>query len=315
MEFPVYSEISNYSKVDFPKKNYFSLSILFITDNLSSSIETLNSVYNCISTSKTPYELIIINLDKISYNYDTIFSTFPFVRILFPQDNANLVHLFKLGINEAHSKNILLLNREFTIVNFNLDILNIYLSESSFGIIIPLIFNEKEDIIPGITKMEIKKGLLKTFSMDIKGTAISSLYPKYPCFIINKNAFLSNPDLSNYNDEKYFLLELGYRIWKSGFIITQARNFKVNYYGKEYEDIDTNEELDYIIFNIRNINFKKLVKGRWLILFRIILRKLISFDINYISKLILTLKEMKKNRHYAPIEDSAILTIINKDMP
>ena len=315
MALPVYSEISNFSIGDFSKKLGFSLSVVFLTDNLSSSIEPLNSIYKFTSTAKFNCELIIINLDKITYNYDVIFSTFPFVRILFPNEKTNLTSLFKLGIGESHSKNILFLDQNFTIVNFNLDILNIYLSETSFGIITPLTLNEKEEIIPNIIKTDVKNGFLTTFSMDIKGTAISSLYPKYFCFIINKNAFLSNLDLYDYKDEKYFLLELGYKIWKMGFIITQARNFKVIYSGKEYPDFIINDELEYLIFNLRNITFKKLKKGRKRVLIKFILKRLFLLDLKYISTIYKTIKEIKKKKNEAPIEDSAILTIINNDIP
>ncbi|MGC8765903.1 MAG: hypothetical protein ACP5QT_08490 [Brevinematia bacterium] len=315
MGIPVYSEISNFSTGNLSKKRAFSISIVFLTDNLSASIEPLNSIYKFISNTKFSYELIIINLDKISYNYDVIFSTFPFVRILFPQEKANYGSLFKIGISESLSRNILFLNQDFRILNFNLDILNIYFSETSFGIIIPLILNEKEEIIPGVVKMDVKKGFLTTFSMDIKGTAISSLYPKYPCFIINKNAFLSNPDFYDYTDEKYFLLELGYKVWKAGFIITQARNFKVLYSGMEYPDLNISDELEYLVFNLRNITLKTFKRGRKILLLKFILKRLILLDFKYISRLMTTIKETKKIKDESPVEDSAILTIINNDIP
>ncbi len=315
MAIPVYSEISNFSITNFSKKESFFISVVFITDNLSSSIESLNSIYKFISKKKSNCELIIINLDRITYNYDTIFSTFPFVRIFFPQEKANLKDLFRLGINESLSKNILFLNQKFSIINLDLDILNIYLSESSFGIIVPLVISQKEEIIPNIIKMDIKNGFLNTFSMDIKGTTISSLYPKYFCFIINKNAFLSNLDLYEYENEKYFLLELGYRIWKMGFIITQTRNFKVVFSEKEYPDITKNEEIEYFIFNIRNITDNKLKRGRMWKMTLFMLKKLVFFDFSSVLKIYRIKREIRKNRIIPPIEDSAILTIINKDIP
>ncbi len=312
MALPIYSEISNFSfKKNEVKRINVSLSCIFITDNLSSSIDSLNSLYSIISTNKQNIELIIINLDKITYNYDTIFSTFPFVRILFIKDKISIKEIFYLGIEEAIAKNILFLKQDYEILGLDLDIINIYLSEINFGIISPLIFNENEEIVPNIIKIEYKNGLLTTWSTDIVGTGISSLYPKYFCFIINKNAILSDLDIYNYENEDYFLLELGYRLWNSGFTTTQARNFKV-FYNQNKPDIDLSFDLEYLIFNLRNIKTHSLTVGRWTFILRAMLKNLFKLDFNSISKLTKSKKERKK---YFPIEDLEILSIINKDIP
>ncbi|MCX7820232.1 MAG: hypothetical protein N2258_00980 [Brevinematales bacterium] len=312
MALPVYSEISNFSyrKNEIRKFN-FSLSCVFITTNLSSSIESLNSLYSLISKNKQNIELIIINLDKITYNYDTIFTTFPFVRIFFVKDKATIKEIFHLGIEEAFAKNILFIKQDYEILSLDLDMLNIYLSEISFGIIQPLIFNENEEIVPNIVKITYKEGLLTTYSTDIVGADIPSLYPKYFCFIINKNAIFSDLDLYDYENEDYFLLELGYRLWKNGFTVTQARNFKA-FYMEEKDDIDISNDLEYLIFNLRNIKYHSLSAGRGFFIFKAILKNFLKLNLNYISKLRKSKKQIKK--HF-PIEDLEILSIINKDIP
>ncbi len=311
MALPVYSEISNFSfKKNEVKKFNFSLSCVFITNNLSSSIESLNSLYSIISSNKQSIELLIINLDKITYNYDTIFATFPFVRILFVKDKVSIKDIFLLGVEEAIAKNILFLKQDYEILSLDLDMLNLYLSEMNFGIVLPLIFNENEEIIPNIVKLNYKNGLLTTNSNDIVGTAEPSLYPKYFCFIINKNAIFSDLDIFDYENEDYFLLELGYRLWKNGFVISQARNFKV-FYNYEKSDIDLSDDSEYLIFNLRNINSSSLTKGRNLFILKSMLKNVFKLNFNYVKKL----NKSKKEKKHFPVEDLEILSIINKDNP
>lgn len=310
MALPVYSEVSNFSfKKNEVKKYNFLLSCVLITNNLSSSIESLNSLYSIISNNKQNIELIIINLDKITYNYETIFSTFPYVRILFVKDRVSIKDIFLLGVEEAIAKNILFLKQDYEILSLDLDMLNLYLSEINFGIVLPLIFNENEEIVPNIIKLNYKNGLLTTSSDDIVGTAEPSLYPKYFCFIINKNAIFSDLDIFDYENEDYFLLELGYRLWKNGFVISQARNFKV-FYNYEKSDIDLSDNLEYLIFNLRNINSSSLTKGRSLFILKSILKNVFKLNFNYIKKL----NKSKDKKHF-PVEDLEILSIINKDNP
>ncbi len=312
MALPIYSEVSNFSlKKNEIKKLDFLLSCVFITDNLSSSIESLNSIYSFINESKHNVELIIINLDKITYNYEKLFSTFPFVRILFIKGKVKIKDLFLLGIEEARSKNVLFLNQDFEIINLDFELINPYISELSFGIVIPLIFNEEEEIIPNTVKMNYNKGLLTTNSIDIIETTIYSLYAKYFCFIVNKNIFIENMELYDYENEDYFLLELGYKIWKNGFTITQARNFKVVYKGNEKEDIQLSNELEYIIFNLRNISNHINTKGRFFYLLLTMIKKFLLLDFNYISSI---KKAKKRKKEHYPVEDFEIMSIINKEI-
>jgi len=316
MKLPVYSEVSNIDTKKIYRKD-FKLSVILVVRDLTLSLNTLNSIYNSLSQSKKPYELIIINTDKTTYQYDTIFNTFPFVRILFPAEKLNIKEIIFLGIQEAKSSNILFLNDEFVIKNLNIDILSIYLSESSFGILLPLIYDESENIIAGIVKSEFKKGFLCTFSLDIVGAIISSLYPKYFCFILNKNVFYGDFQLNDYKDENVILLELGYLVWKKGFIITQARNFKVKYSGKITRDFSIDNlkisEVDYVLFNIRNITSRKLVKGRFLKVISIIIKSIFSLNFEVAKTLIREI--LTKNKNIYPVEDFSIFTIINKDLP
>lgn len=315
MSIPVYSEVTNIESARKSTLPPFALSIVFITEDISSSLESLNSIFNFLKSTRQPCELIIINLDKATYQYETIFSIFPFVRILFPQEKISKRSLILLGLNEAKSKNVLFITEKFVIKNLNLNILNLYLDETSFGIIIPLIYDTDGKIIPGIVKAEIKNGLIHTRSFDILGTTIPSLYPKYFCFIINRSIFLTEIDLYNYTDENFLLMELGYIVWKKGFIITQARNFKVIYSGMEIGDIPENYlDVSYLIFNIRNINSKKLKEGRTFRIFYIIIKALFTGNFEFLKRFFEE-KKFAKNKCVYPIEDSAIFTIINKENP
>ena len=106
------------------------------------------------------------------------------------------------------------------------------------------------------------------------------------------------------------MLELGYRLWKNGFVISQARNFKV-FYNYEKSDIDLSDDSEYLIFNLRNINSSSLTKGRSLFILKSMLKNVFKLNFNYVKKL----NKSKKEKKHFPVEDLEILSIINKDNP
>lgn len=319
MKLPVYTELSNYATRIGGKKISADISLVLIISSLSDPVNSINSIYQFVSHSKHKCEFIMINTDKEGYKYDKLLATFPLMRVILPQEKIKLKEAIYIAIAESLSNNILFMNEYFIIKSLDLDLLKMYLSESSFGSFIPLITNEKEEIIPGIIKGNTHDGFINTISTDIVGTAISSIYSKYFCFLLNKEACVSRDiTLNDYEDIRYTLLEFGYKLWKEGYIITQIRNFKVIYSGTVINDIapDFNNN-DFLLFNFSNITDKNLIKGRRLKALLLIFNAIFLFkwkNIPFLFNLIKNSKKIIQENLSKPIEDSAIFSIINKDI-
>jgi len=319
MNLPVYTELTNFSTRIGGKKVTTEISIALIVSSNSDPVQTINSIYQFLSKMQKPAEFIFLNLDKEGYKYDKLLATFSSMRILLPQREISFSEAINICIQESLSRNILFLDDRFKILSLDLEILQMYLSENSFGCLIPLIVNEKNEVIPNIIKGGIQKSYINTISTDIIGTAISSLYPKYFCFLLNRDAFLSrNISLNEYNSNQYVLLELGYKLWKEGYIITQVRNFKVSYSGPTLADIgkDFYNE-DFIRFNYGCLSDRNILKYRWKDTIQLFLSLLIRFHLRLISvllKVIKKSKEVQKENLTKPVEDFTIFSIINKDI-
>lgn len=319
MGLPFYTELSNFSTRQGGKKIQLDITVALIINSFSDPVNALNSVFQFLSQTRYKAEFILLNLDKDGYKYDKLLSTFPVMRVLLPQGKISLSEGLALIAHESLARNILYLDEHCQVRVMDLEVMDMYLSENSFGAIIPLLQNQAGEVVPNIVKGCVRKGLLSTMSMDIVGTAVSSIFPKYLCFLLNKDAFISrNIEISRYETPHYTLLELGYRLWKEGFIITQARSFKVEYSGEPVNDLpDDPLEPDYIRFNFRNIQSKDMIKGR---LFRIVslcLKALFQFKFAPIAALTEVLRDRvryQENNLNKPIEDFAIFSIINKDI-
>ena len=147
------------------------------------SVETINSIYSFITGVSYKSEIIIVNIDKEGYKYDRLLSNFPALRILLPQEKIPLKDAFFLAAQESLSKYILFIDESFKIRSIDMELLETYLQEQNFGIILPVITDAKDDTIPNIMKGSVSEGFLTTISVDMKGIALSSLYSKYLCFI------------------------------------------------------------------------------------------------------------------------------------
>ncbi len=319
MKLPVYTELSNFSTRVNGKKISMDISIVLIVHSFSDPVQTINSIYQLLSTTKSKAEFILVNLEKEGYKYDRLLSTFPVMRVILAGDRITIKDAIAISISESLSKNILFIDDDFIIKSMNLEVLNMYLSESGFGMLIPLISDEKNEVVPNVVKGNVKNGFINTISTDIIGTAISSLYPKYFCFILNRDAVISRDiELSDYKDPVYTILELGYKLWKEGYIITQARGFKAVYLKSPAGDISKDiDNPDYLLFNLSNITHKDLIKGRVLKLIGIIFRSLFRLkikNIGIINNIMKKTKEIRRNNISKPVEDFTIFSIINRDI-
>lgn len=319
MKLPVYTELSNFSTRMNNKKVPMDLSIVLVINSLSDPVDSMNAIYNLTTRMKQKSEVILINIDKDGYMYDKLLSTFPAMRVLLPQNKMTLKEAICLGASESLANNILFIDEFSVIKTMNLEVLDMYLSETGFGILIPHITDDKNEVIPNIIKGNARHGFINTISTDIIGTAVSSIYPKYFCFILNREAFIGrNIELNDYEKQSCTLLELGYRIWKEGFIITQSRNFKVLYTGRPVEDIVENEtDRDYLLFNFMNLAGKDITRGRGRKVLSAVFRSLSRFRFEAISALFAILKNARRNRQNIlskPVEDFTIFSIINKDI-
>jgi hypothetical protein len=319
MQLPAYTELSNFNTRGSGIKPDVDLTIILIIKNTSDPVDTINSVYQFISKSRHTIEMIFINLDKEGYKYDKLLKLFPMMRVLLPRDRIGLKDVIFLAVTEALSNNILFIDDNCRIKAMHLDVMEMYLSESNYGMLLPLLVDSKEEVIPNIIKGDIMNGFIDTISTDIVGTAVSSIYPKYYCFILNKNAFQSrNIELSDYDDPRYTLLEMGYRLWKEGFIITQVRIFKVLYHGAPLPDITRkSKDKDYLSFNFINLTGKHSARGRKFKIAIIILQSIFTLNFGNIKTLLKILRDSRRNRQNnssKPVEDSAIFSIINRDI-
>ncbi len=319
MNLPVYTELSNFSTRVNGKKITTDISVVLIINSGSDPVDIINSVFQTLSKTRYKGEFILINMDKAGYQYDKLLSAFPVMRVLLPKNKINLKDAIALAVAESLSNNILFVDENCIIRALSLEVLEMYLSETSFGILIPLLINEKEEVIPNVIKGDISDGFINTISMDIVGTAVTSIYPKYFCFILNRDAYLSrNIEISDYDNPQYTLLELGYKFWKEGFIITQARNFKIQYYGEPVKDISEDySERDYFLFNLSNIIGREAAKGRGKIILWTLFKLILSLRLKKFAVLINILKnngKFRENIVSKPVEDFTIISIINKDI-
>ena len=319
MDLPVYTELSNFSVRKSGKKVTTDLSIVLIINRESDPVDSINSIYNFISKTKYKTEFLLINRDKEGYKYDKLLSTFQIMRVLLPQDKISLVSAINLVVTESLSKHILFTNEFSQIQSVDDEIIDMYLSESTYGAIIPLMLNPRDEVIPNIVKGGASRGFINTISRDIVGSAVSSIYPKYFCFILNKDAIISREiNLNEYRDEQYVLLDLGYQLWKEGFVILQVRNFKMVYQNEPKNDIMQNyQSEDYLAFNFNNLTSDNTLKERNKKIIRIILGFIFTFRFKNLIALFRLLKESKntaQKNSLKPVEDSAIFSIINKDL-
>jgi hypothetical protein len=319
MTLPVYTELSNFNNRINGRKVELDFSIVLIINGASDPVDSINSIFQFMSKSKYKSELIFINVDKEGYKYDKLLSSVPMMRVLLPQSRLGLREAIMLGAAESLSRNILFLDEHCAIKTLNLEVMDMYLSEPGFGIILPLLADTHDTVIPNIIKGEIKNGFLKTFSTDIVGTSVTSLFSKYFCFILNREAFLSrNIEMDDYEDPLFTGLELGYRLWKEGFIVSQARIFKAQYNGKVLEDIELKlDNPDYIRFCYQNITSPEAVKGRWKLALSIIIKAFYSWKIKNLGLLLHLIKNGKKFRQKnqsKPVEDFTIISIIKRDL-
>lgn len=315
MKLPIYTELSNFSTRKNGQKIKCDLSIALIINHLSDPVETINSLYNFVTQTDTLNEIIILNTDKEGYQYEKLMSTFPALRVLIPQDHISLSEAIHLVIEESLSQNILFINDKFKMKALNLEIMQMYFSETYYGAVIPQIVNQDGQTVPNIIKGHIKKDFLETVSLDIKGTSISTLYPKYFCFIMNKNLFNQRQiELYSYEQEKFSLLEIGYRIWQEGFFIFQVSSFKVQLTTETSEDINYKpDDPDYVTFNLLNLSEKPSKKA----LFLKMLQLFFTLHFKQLGVLWQASRRIQKiaNKNYVPpIGDRQIFESLNKDL-
>ncbi len=318
MELPAYTELSNFSIRRNGAKSTADITVSLFLSGFSDPVDTINSIYKFVAGTNDRCEFLLINNDKESYKYDKLLDSFPMMRVILPRVRISASEALEIAVKESLSGNVLILDGDFTLNSFDLNVIRMYLSESSFGILLPLIVDGNDKIVPGIVKGGMSGGFISTISTDIVGTAVSSLYSKYFCFIINRDAFISrNIELNRYDDIRFTLLELGYKLWKEGYIITQVRNFKVRYTGESVPDVFQDfRSKDYLEFNFLNISDRALLKGRPLKILILMIGSILLIrwrSAAFLANLIMKSRKIILDILSKPVEDSAIFSIINKD--
>ena len=319
MVLPDYTELSNFSTRKDGKKLTIDLSVCLIINKLSDPVDTINSIYHFTAQTNYKTEVLIINIDKEGYKYDRLLASFPALRILLPKEKISLNQELSLGIRESLAPFVMILTDDFKIKSVDMEILQTYFSQNSTGILIPQVTDEYDGIIPNIVKASIKLGFLDTVSIDKQGTALSSFYPKYPCFIINKEMFLSRGiELADYDDPLYGLLELGLRVWRESYMILQVSNFKVRLLSSPKQDIhfDSNNP-DYIRFNYTSFTGQDTTAGRGRKIFGIVLKWMVTFRFGKIGRLfgaINSIRDNAKKEAQYPVDDRTLFRTVNRDL-
>jgi hypothetical protein len=319
MVLPDYTELSNFSTRKDGKKLTVDLSVCLVINKLSDPVDTINSIYHFTSQTNYKTEVLIINVDKEGYKYDRLLASFPQLRILLPKEKISFNQVLPLGIRESLAHYVMILTDDFKIKSVDMEILQTYFSQNSTGILIPQITGEYDEIIPNIIKASVKNGFLDTVSIDKQGTALSSFYAKYPCFIINKDMFLArNIELSDYEDHSYSLLELGLRVWRESYMILQVSNYKVRLLSAPKQDVhfDSNNP-DYIRFNYSSFTGQDSAAGRGRKIFGIVLKWAVTFRFGKIGRLLGAIKNVgdipKADEKY-PVDDRTVFRTVNGDL-
>lgn len=319
MRLPVYTELSNFSVRKGGKKITADLTVVLFIGRLSDPVDAINSVYGFLSRVPLKCEFIIITADREGYKFDRLLTAFPILRVLLPQGSFTLAETINLAVNEALAPDILFLDEKSSLDHFESEIVEMYLKEANYGMVIPLLQNAQGETVPNIVKGGAAEGFIRTITRDIIGTAVSSLYPKYFCFILNRDAFqLRGIELSEYADSRYTLLELGYRLWKAGFVIVQVRDFRAVYKGIESADIEEDiSSPDYLAFNFSNVTDEKLRRVRRKRALSAIMKNIFSFRFQSIGSLWAILRDAlgrRKDSGQFVVEDQAIFAILNRDV-
>lgn len=318
MQIPNYTELSNFSTRKNGQKVEMDLTIAMVLNRLSEPVNTINSIYNYLSNTDDRIEVIIISIDREGYNYDSILKKFPVMRVLLPESLIGVKDIFGLVAQESLGDAILFIDDDFNIQSIDLNIMNDYFAQSTFGVVVPLIRDIEGSIVPNIVKVGLENGFLNTISMDIKGTAITSIFPKYFCFIINRNLLIEwKDDFCEYKDNSFVLLELGYTVWKKGFFVVQAPSFHVEFSGYTKDDIYFDVyNTDYLLFNLININEKKFQKAQKRKIRQILAKLMLTFRFKKTKNILKTIKqasEHNRNIGVYPIDDTTVVSVVNKD--
>jgi hypothetical protein len=319
MELPVYTELSNFSVRKGGKKAVADLSVVLIADRHFDPVEAINSVFQFVSKSRLRTEFMLISSDREGLKFDRLMATFPAMRVLFPERELKPGEAIALGTVESIAPNVLFMDSQIRIVGMDDEILELYLKEVNYGMVIPLVCGKEDTVLPDVVQGSVEHGFLRTSSRDIVGTAVPSLSAKYFCFILNRDVFVSREiRLTEYGKTSYLLLELGYKLWKEGCRVVQARNFKVHYVGEPLPDIDENlKDADYLSFHFNNLVSRPFTVQRAPRLLRLILASLFTFQwkrIGTLAKYLSVQRKKAEQDRSKPVDDAAIFAIVNRDM-
>lgn len=319
MELPVYTELSNFSVRKGGKKASADISVVLISERGTDPVDAINSVYQFVTKTKLRAEFVLLSSDRENYKFDRLLATFPAMRVLMPERELRIEESIRLGAVESVARNVFFIDGNCRAISADDEILEMYLRDDNYGIVLPLLLNRNDAVLPNVVKGAVHHGFIQSASLDIAGTAVPSLSPKYFCFMMNRDVFLSREiRLNRYEDPSFLMLELGYRFWKEGCPVVQVRNLKVHYDGPERQDITENpDDADYLAFHYSNILSSELVKQRRSALIGLALKSLVTLRWKKLGLLTgyLMAGRRKYEKEYArPVEDTAIFEMINRDM-
>ncbi|URA09641.1 hypothetical protein [Thermospira aquatica] len=312
---PVYSEISNRDRdfLKIPKE----ISVVLYLRPLAHPVDTLNSLY-ALLRGHDDRELILIAEEKDAYQYDSLMERFPVLRVIFPEESLSFSQVVRIGCEESFSRMVVFLDDLVRMETLPGEIFSLYFDEPQCGMIVPQWVSEQGENIASQLKLQEKNGFFSTFLEDRIQNALSVFSPLSFCFAIDKEKFLSGSfEIWEYDNPLYTYAELGWRMWKQGLRVIHVRQWKTFFeIERKGEMAFSDEDEEYLLFHVRNISDRKLVKKQQRLLFSLFLRDFLSFRWKQAQKFWYFFQSRKKfSEEMAsfPLEDLEILSIINNE--
>ncbi len=312
---PVYSEISNRERdfVRMPKE----VSLVLYLRPLAHPVDTLNTLY-ALLRGHEDRELILIAEEKDAYQYDSLMERFPVLRVIFPEAPLSLSEVLRIGCEESFSRMVVFLDDLVQMETLPTEIFSIYFDEPQCGMIVPQWVSEQGENLPSQVKPREKNGFISTFLEDRIQNALPVLYPLSFCFAVDREKFLSTVcELREYDNPLYTYAELGWRVWKQGWRVIQVRQWKTHSdYALPGEMVFSDEDEEYLLFHVRNISERLLVKKQHRLIFSLFLRDFLALRWKRAQKfwqLLHSRKKFSDELASFPLEDLEILSIINNE--
>ena len=196
------------------------LSILIINENSGSfSLPALRQSWQIIKSVDHLGEIIIIDNDPSQSKTEAILSEFSEIRILIPTEKLSFSESFYLGINEAVSPHVLIIDSSCYIKHIDLDnVFKNFNNNRTFALGFQLIDTEGNPI-PSVVKAFLDRGRLSMIEGNRNFAASSLLLKNYfGIYDREKVLFLTQPYSSS--STVWPMIDFFFNAWSRGWMTT-----------------------------------------------------------------------------------------------